>query len=147
MVEKLELVYSLNLAASCLSLFGSVALIINFFLFANKAQPLYKLIFSLSLSDFGLSVTMIVSQILLFFHQYDDGTYSRPTCVVLRALINFFFLASFLWTASISLHMFISFRQRAQIPLRYYLLVCWGVPLIAFIVLLSDKHLIDLFSV
>lgn len=130
--------YSLNLAASCLSLFGSAAIIINYIFFINKkSQILYKLILFLSVADFGGSLSICISQILLFLHTYDGLAYGLDLCKVFRALINFFFVASFFWTAGIALHFSASARQKAQIPLKYFHIVCWSLPAIMTIILVS----------
>lgn len=130
--------YSLNLAAACLSLFGSAAIILNYFLFINKkSQLLYKLILFLSVADFGGSLTICVSQILLFLNTYEGVAYTLDLCKVFRAGINFFFVSSFFWTAAIALHFYLSARQKAQIPHYYFHIVCWGLPAIFTIILLS----------
>jgi len=127
--DQLEL-YSLNLASSCLSLFGSAAIIINYIFFANKTQPLYKLIFFLSLADFGGSLAICISQVSLFLHHYNGLSYGIELCKVFRAFINFFFVASFFWTSAIALHTWVSCKQKAQIPLYWFHIFSWGIPLI-----------------
>jgi len=129
--------YSLNLAASCLSLFGSAAIIINYIIFTNKSQLLYKLILFLSVADFGGSLTICISQILLFLHTYEGVSYDLDMCKVFRAFVNFFFVSSFFWTAAIALHFWICARQKAQIPMYYFHLVCWGLPAIFTVILVS----------
>lgn len=129
--------YSVNLASSCLSLFGSAAIILNYIIFANKSQLLYKLIFFLSLTDFGGSLAICISQVLLFLHTYDGLGYGLDLCKVFRALINFFFVSSFFWTSGISLHIWICAKQKAQIPIYWFHLVCWGLPAIFTSVLLG----------
>lgn len=134
--QELEL-YSLNLASSCLSLFGSAAIIINFIFFANREQALYKLIFFLSVTDFGGSLAIAVSQIALFLHHFDDVGYGISMCKVFRACINFFFVSSFFWTSAIALHIWVSCKQKAQIPMYWFHIVCWGIPGIATIILIA----------
>lgn len=129
--------YSVNLASSCLSLFGSAAIILNYIIFANKSQLLYKLIFFLSLADFGGSLAICISQIFLFLHTYDGVGYGLDLCKVLRAGVNFFFVSSFFWTAGISLHIWICSRQKAQIPIQWFHLVCWGVAGVCTAILLG----------
>lgn len=129
--------YSVNLASSCLSLFGSAAIILNYIIFANKSQLLYKLIFFLSLADFGGSLAISISQVLLFLHTYDGLGYGLDLCKVFRAGVNFFFVSSFFWTSGISLHIWICAKQKAQIPIHWFHLVCWGFPAIFTSVLLG----------
>jgi len=136
MGDNLE-VYSLNLASSCLSVFGSAAIIINYIFFANKTQPLYKLILFLSVADFGGSLFISISQILLFLHHFDDLPYGIDLCRVLRAFINFFFVSSFFWTSAIALHIYVSSRQKAQIPLYWFHMVCWGLPGIGTVIVVA----------
>jgi len=134
--DDLEL-YSLNLAASVLSLLGSIAIIINYIFYANKSQHLYKLIFFLSLADVGGSLSIATSQVLLFLHSYDGLAYGVITCKVFRALINFFFVSSFFWTSGIALHIWVSALQKAQIPMYWFHMVCWGIPAIMTVLLVS----------
>lgn len=129
--------YSVNLASSCLSLFGSAAIILNYIIFANKSQHLYKLIFFLSVADFGGSLAISISQIFLFLHTYDGLGYGLDLCKVFRAGVNFFFVSSFFWTSAISLHTWICSKQKAQIPMKWFHLVCWGVPAIFIAILLG----------
>jgi len=130
------LVYSVNLGSSALSLFGSLAIIFNYIFFSNKSQLLYKLIFYLSVADFGGSLSICISQLLLIA---DPDGYSLTLCKLFRACINFFFVSSFMWTSAISLHIFVSSKQRAQIPQVWFHLVCWGIPSISTTVLVSAQ--------
>lgn len=135
--------YSLNLAASCLSLFGSAAIILNYFIFiSKKSQLLYKLILFLSVADFGGSLTICISQILLFLHTYEGVSYGLDVCKVFRAGINFFFVSSFFWTAAIALHFWVSARQKAQIPVYWFHIVCWGLPAVFTIIVLSTGMIV-----
>lgn len=129
--------YSVNLASSCLSLFGSAAIILNYIFFANRSQLLYKLIFFLSVADFGGSLAISISQIFLFLHTYDGIGYGLDLCKVFRAGVNFFFVSSFFWTAGISLHIWVCSKQKAQIPIHWFHLACWGIPAICISVLLG----------
>jgi len=138
MGDNLDL-YSLNLASSCLSLFGSAAIILNYICFANKSQALYKLILFLSVADFGGSLSICISQVLLFLHHYGDTPYGPDICQTFRAFINLFFLSSFFWTSAIALHIWVSSLQKAQIPLYWFHIVCWGVPGLSTIILVSAK--------
>jgi len=128
------LVYGANLTASSLSLFGSIAIIINYFLYANKAQLLYKLILNLCIADFGGSLSICISQILLLT---ESDAYDIVLCKFFRAAINFFFVSSFCWTSSISLHIFVCSRQRAQIPQVWFHVFSWGIPAILTTVLIT----------
>jgi hypothetical protein len=134
--EKWEL-QAVNLAASCLSLFGSAAIILNYIIFINKSQLLYKLILFLSVADFGGSLSICLSQVLLFLNTYDGVSYDLDLCKFFRAGVNFFFVSSFFWTAAIALHFWVSARQKAQIPIYWFHVVCWGKPAIFTIILLS----------
>ncbi|EFA81298.1 G-protein-coupled receptor family protein [Heterostelium album PN500] len=121
--------YLTNLVASCLSIIGSSAIIINylFFLGANKRnQPLYQLILYLSVSDFFGSISICISQSVLL----SSLTYYHSFCIIIRASINFFFVSSFMWMSCIAFHAFWSSRQRSQIPLIVFHAFSWGVPVI-----------------
>lgn len=134
--------YSLNLASSCLSLFGSAAIIINYIIFTNKSQLLYTLIFFLSVADLGGSLAISISQVLVFLDTYHGFDYGWELCKVFRAAINFFFVSSFFWTAAIALHIWVCARQKAQIPIYYFHLVCWGVPAICTAILVATGMIV-----
>ncbi|EGG13368.1 G-protein-coupled receptor family protein [Cavenderia fasciculata] len=107
--------YIANLLASCLSIIGSSAIIINYIFFlpdTKRQQPLYKLILFLSIADFFGSLSICISQSVLLS----------------RASINFFFVASFMWMSSLAFHTYWSSRQRSQVPLWVFQVVSWGVP-------------------
>eukprot|EP01113_Clastostelium_recurvatum_P018287 TRINITY_DN2155_c0_g1_i1.p1 TRINITY_DN2155_c0_g1~~TRINITY_DN2155_c0_g1_i1.p1 ORF type:complete len:319 (-),score=46.23 TRINITY_DN2155_c0_g1_i1:87-1043(-) len=133
-------IYIANEVAAVLSFFGALAIIINYLFYSNKNQILYKLIFSLSLSDFGGSIFIAVSQGLLFAP--GSISYGRGLCVFLRAGINLFFLSSFIWTTCISLHIWICAHQRSQIPVYYFHIVAWGVPAIMTIILIAGQFIV-----
>jgi len=128
------IVYTANLVASALSLFGSLAIIINYIYYANKNQLLYKLIFFLSVADLGGSLSICVSQTVLLV---DPDSYGLVACKLFRAAINFFYVASFVWTSSICLHIFLCSRQRAQIPIVWFHVFSWGIPSITTTILIT----------
>jgi hypothetical protein len=130
------LVYFVNLGSSALSFFGSLAIILNYIFFTNKSQLMYKLIFYLSVADFGGSLSICISQLLLIA---DPDGYSLLLCKVFRACINFFFVSSFCWTSAISLHIFVSSKQIAQIPQIWFHVACWGIPSITTTVLVTGN--------
>jgi len=130
------IVYTANLAASALSLFGSLAIIINYIYYANKSQLLYKLIFFLSVADLGGSLSICVSQTFLLV---DEATYGIVECKIFRAAINFFYVSSFCWTSSICLHIFLCSRQQAQIPIVWFHVFSWGIPAITTTILITGN--------
>eukprot|EP01112_Ceratiomyxa_fruticulosa_P020579 TRINITY_DN7051_c0_g1_i1.p1 TRINITY_DN7051_c0_g1~~TRINITY_DN7051_c0_g1_i1.p1 ORF type:complete len:307 (-),score=9.09 TRINITY_DN7051_c0_g1_i1:150-1070(-) len=135
------ILYVSNLSASTLSLLGAGAIMVNYLFYTNKSQILYKLIFFLSLADFFGSLFIFVSQSLLFGTAYYALTYSHGLCIFFRAGINLFFVSSFLWTVSISIHIWVCAQQRAQIPILFFHLVSWGLSAVMTLVLIGGKFI------
>ncbi|GAM20848.1 hypothetical protein SAMD00019534_040230 [Acytostelium subglobosum LB1] len=131
---------AVNLAASCLSILGSSAIIINYFFFlreTKRQQVLYQMVLSLSIADFFGSIAICISQSVVLSSIFQGIVF----CVTIRAFINFFFLASFMWMCCIAFHAFWSSRQRSQVPLPVFHIVSWTVPAVMTTIMLG-KHMI-----
>jgi len=134
--------YISNLSASTLSLIGAGAIMLNYLFFTSKSQILYKLIFFLSLADFFGSLFIFVSQGLLFGAAFYSISYSHGLCIFFRAGINLFFVASFVWTSCIAIHIWVSSHQKAQIPIIFFHLFAWGVPAIMTVILVAGHFVV-----
>ena len=132
--------------SSTLSLFGSLMIILSFYLFPEIRFPSRKIIMMISICDFMTSLAFLISG----FDQgggLDDGAADgkpwQPTamCYVQGYLLTFSYLASFLWTACFAYHLLGLFsttegdrygagpgkKKSGALAERYHIL-CWGLP-------------------
>ncbi|GAM26675.1 hypothetical protein SAMD00019534_098500, partial [Acytostelium subglobosum LB1] len=134
--------YIVNLIASCLSVIGSAAIILNYFLFLSQTkrnQVLYRLILFLSIADFFGSLSICISQSVLLMSYKQSGSF----CVLIRASINYFFLSSFVWMSCIAFHAYWSSRQRSQTPLFVFHVLSWGLPTVMTIAMLWQHAIVQ----
>jgi len=120
------LVYNLVLVSAACSAAGSLFILLTWFLFKELRFLGRKLIVFISLCDLVASATFIFSTVR-------GGASTHPTtaCVVQGYLLEFFALASFLWTACFAYHLYQLICRESEDPgkyTRYYHLVSWGVP-------------------
>lgn len=132
----------ISLVSAVLSVMGSSFMVVHYMLH-SKGLVLSKLIFFLAISDLFASATMVISGSWIL----DQNSYPFTACIALRSIIEFFIVASFLWTSCISLYLYTSIvrnkdmfitEKKAGSPYqsletKIIMLVshilCWGVPL------------------
>ncbi|KAK5581352.1 hypothetical protein RB653_001384 [Dictyostelium firmibasis] len=117
-------------------------------------QPTSKLpllIFMLSIADFFTSFFIIISQSYLI---NSPNSYSNPyspdlkihfsPCIILRAIIQFFFLSTFFWTTCISYYLFhqLSSPGEEKYLLPIFNAVSWGIPFAISIVITMTNSII-----
>jgi len=124
-----------NMTSSIVSLIASTFVFVVYMM-APKKEAISTLICALALADLCSSASVIISQGTLL-----SGYNTFVMCVVWRCFVQFFFIASFLWTCCIAHHLYkettlIIMHNKTMIPpLRIYHTICWGLPAILIIVL------------
>ncbi|KAM9991831.1 hypothetical protein ACTFIZ_012499 [Dictyostelium cf. discoideum] len=119
-------------------------------------QPTSKLpllIFMLSIADFFTSFFIIISQSYLI---NDSKSYSTPyspdlkihfsPCIILRAIIQFFFLSTFFWTTCISYYLFhqLSSPGEEKYLLPIFNVVSWGIPFaISMVITMTNSIVVN----
>jgi len=139
--EQRHAVGIINIASAALSVLGSGANIVAFLLSKEKSQQLFHLIFFLSIADFLGSALIILSQGISYLigkEELDMGV-----CIAIRAVFQYFFLASFCWTSAIAFHLY---RAANHLPEKksFYLgyhLISWGLPGVMIAFLVIGKHI------
>jgi hypothetical protein len=121
---------------SSLSLLGSFFIIASWFVFKEIRFLSRKLIVYISLCDFMSSAAFLISTLSGDITQggIGESLQGSPTtlCYVQGYLLDFFYLASFLWTGCFAYHLYqlicTSYDSKEQC-LPYYHLISWGVPI------------------
>ena len=112
----------------CLSVVGSLFIIVSYCIFRRSRKFSRKLLLFLTIADLGASLGWLMSG----FH-VDMPLPDRPgtLCVIQGYVLQFFYLASFLWTACFAFHLFqliwIKNRRAYKLGWRYHVL-SWGIP-------------------
>ncbi|KAN0047305.1 hypothetical protein ACTA71_001687 [Dictyostelium dimigraforme] len=119
-------------------------------------QPTSKLpllIFMLSIADFLTSFFIIISQSYLINNSKSYSTPYSPDlkihfspCIILRAIIQFFFLSTFVWTTCISYYLFhqLSSPGEEKYLLPIFHVVSWGVPFaISMVITMTNSIIVN----
>jgi hypothetical protein len=83
--EQTDVVSLLALASSVISLFGSSYMLLSYFLFSTRRNPLSKLVACLALSDYLVSINNITKTSIIYF---DHELYVWPLCVCMRVIFQ-----------------------------------------------------------
>ena len=110
-----------------LSVIGSVFIIVSYCLFRKSRKFSRRLLMYLTIADLFASVGWLLSG----FEKILNAKHPGVLCVVQGYLLQFFYLASFLWTACFAWHLFqliwLKNRRAYQLEWKYHLL-SWGIP-------------------
>jgi len=110
-----------------LSVIGSIFIIVSYCLFRRSRKFSRRLLMYLTVSDLFASIGWLFSGFEKILNAKHPGT----LCVIQGYLLQFFYLASFLWTACFAWHLFqliwLKNRRAYKLEWRYHLL-SWGVP-------------------
>jgi len=134
-----QVFYAVNLASSVISLVASI-LVLIVYIYGPKKETISRLICYLTISDLGASLSIVVSQVTLML-----GVYDFIECVIYRCLIQFFFIASFLWTCCIAHHLYRETKLLTKIAnpaLTVYHCISWGVSAVVVIVLVANNKIV-----
>ena len=102
-----ELVFTVRLTCSCLSLLGSLFIILVYFSVARfRSEPSFRLILYLSLSDLFFSTGM--------FFSTNDTEQGSPLCPIQAVIISFFGTATVLWTVIIATHSYAQIKRASR---------------------------------
>eukprot|EP01116_Phalansterium_solitarium_P024411 TRINITY_DN894_c0_g1_i1.p2 TRINITY_DN894_c0_g1~~TRINITY_DN894_c0_g1_i1.p2 ORF type:complete len:315 (+),score=57.06 TRINITY_DN894_c0_g1_i1:124-1068(+) len=132
--------YYFNFVSSILSIIGSICIIVSFACRKRKkgTQTLSTLVFCLAISDLIASSGICASQSVMLFADFYDSF----LCVFLRAVLQFGYLASFMWTSCISVLLYRATMQASNEGMARMVamnLVSWGIPGILVGVLIALK--------
>lgn len=123
--DQVAIIDKIVMVTCALGMAGAVFMMVTYALFKELREFSTKLICLLSLSDFMAS--------LVWF----PFTHRQTTfCLVQSVGLQFFLSASFLWTVAISISLLFAFYSNKlehfelSQKLRYYNIICWGVPFI-----------------
>ena len=85
-----------------------------------RRKQFMKYIFCISLSDFGVSVVS----------SFGFPPTSSPMCQIQGAAVDIFIISSWLWTISLTFHLWWLVHKVTPFPIPMWLLhlVCWGIP-------------------
>lgn len=129
--------FYLTIIASFLSIVGCCLLVLTFILFRELRNTGRKLVVCLSVADFLTAVGNFIGIMWYAERRTMHSTGSKILCQFHASLTIFSSISSFLWTASIAIHIFvcISLRnsQLADKLFRPFLTVCWTLPGIVLI--------------
>jgi len=130
----------INICSAGLSIIGSTATIISYFINRDRKQQLYSLILWLSIADLIASTFIILSQGVVYAKGHD---YPFIWCVVFRSVIQFFFTSSFCWTAAVAVHLYRASNHKPEhVPLYLgYHIFAWGIPAILLGIALIAKQM------
>jgi len=157
--QQVKIVWGATLGAAALSLFCASFMLITIFLF-GKRRGMSKLINYLALGDWGWSLTVCISHIILFT---DTDIYTPNVCKTFRLFFQFFGGSTVFWTTCISVYLYkcvfhppvtnntsgniiqTSDQQETQERKTFLIfhLISWGVPLIFVIILLWKKEIVQ----
>lgn len=124
-----EVIYTLVRISSGLSAIGSLFILITWFLFSDLHFFSRKLIVYISITDLASSITFFYGT---FLNGYQEGTSPTTGCIVQGMLIQFFYLASYMWTGCLAMHLYqilIKKVDNAEQFEKWYHLFAWGLPL------------------
>ncbi|PRP77664.1 hypothetical protein PROFUN_00525 [Planoprotostelium fungivorum] len=134
-----------NTTAASLSVIGSFLVILAYFLqhSSKYKQTLFHLIVCLAFADFCASATIVISSVTLL--SLPSGT-SMSVCIGYRAVIHYFYLASFCWTVFISLHLYRSASQKPDYDRLYWIYhgISWIVPAIFVATLIGTGNIVQM---
>ena len=124
--DQLNVIYYTNVVCSVFSIMGSVFIFVLFLTIPSLRQLPYRLIFYLTISDFGMSIGLIIPYML-----------NTTLCKLQGYLISYFALSSIIWCALISHAMgsVIKFQAKLLPFEKYYLSIGFLLPLASFTVL------------
>eukprot|EP00164_Ancoracysta_twista_P000108 GFYU01000156.1.p1 GENE.GFYU01000156.1~~GFYU01000156.1.p1 ORF type:complete len:321 (-),score=53.01 GFYU01000156.1:123-1085(-) len=117
--EQLNTLGSVNAGISVLSFIGSLCICLSYLFIMQLRKSSFKLIAFLSLSD-------VFNGIAAFMGSPEEGT---ATCSTQSVFVTFFGLASVLWTACISTHVYVAVvRQETDFGRfeKYYHIFVWS---------------------
>ena len=134
-------IYTVLAVSSSLSLAGCVFIIFSWFLFQDMHFFSRKLIVYISATDLFASAAFMYAGLQPGTGK-DANHGTSLACTVQGFFLQFFVLASYLWTACFAFHLYqlISNRRRKAHQLEmYYHMISWGIPSIITIVLIVEK--------
>ncbi|EGC34657.1 hypothetical protein DICPUDRAFT_34601 [Dictyostelium purpureum] len=122
-IEKLDSIVYISSGMGCA---GALFIIITFILFKDVRSFATKLIFFLSLSDLMSAISYL-----------PFGRRNTVMCNLQGMGLVFFLSSSYFWTMCISISLFVVFftsRYELNHWLKYFHMVCWGIPFITALV-------------
>eukprot|EP00002_Diphylleia_rotans_P026433 TRINITY_DN5275_c0_g1_i1.p1 TRINITY_DN5275_c0_g1~~TRINITY_DN5275_c0_g1_i1.p1 ORF type:complete len:285 (-),score=29.39 TRINITY_DN5275_c0_g1_i1:358-1212(-) len=129
--KELNTLLDLAYASACLTTIGCTFILSSYYFFPQLRNVSFTLVFWLSVSDLFSSITFYLSAFIDFDQDGDMTDLENKICEVQGAMLQYFSLATFLWTLAISISIFrIVFYSQAQVEssFKYMHLFCWGVP-------------------
>lgn len=148
------LVYYVTISAATVSLFGSSFMLATILLF-GKSKGLSKLIVFLAIGDWGWSLSVVVTHIILLSNR---SVYDFDVCIFFRLLFQFFGGSTVFWTTCISIYLYkcvfyatpnpsnnnsstnIRLTQDKLLMVIFHVL-SWGIPLIFCIILIFTHQM------
>jgi len=117
-----------NLAAATLSVVGATTIIVNHFFVQRSSQVLSRLVTALAIADLIGSLDVVVSQLFLIIAKQH---YTPAWCFAFRAIFQYAFVSSFVWTTCIAVFLYRASHQKRSVPSHYVImhLVAWILPL------------------
>lgn len=116
---------------ACLSMFGSIAIIITYFLFENLRTTPRRILVCISIGDF-----FTVFPYLIFAWHYDDYEYQKYSrnCMVQSFVTTTAVMWSFMWTSYLAFYLYLVVVKNrfelAEKSMVVFHVINWGVPLI-----------------
>eukprot|EP01121_Diplochlamys_sp_Union-15-3_P000057 TRINITY_DN10047_c0_g5_i1.p1 TRINITY_DN10047_c0_g5~~TRINITY_DN10047_c0_g5_i1.p1 ORF type:complete len:307 (-),score=16.88 TRINITY_DN10047_c0_g5_i1:49-969(-) len=134
-----QLFYWALLVTSCASFVGSL-LIMCSWLFPKCRSKTRKLVVILSVTDFFSSICYILGVVLIGYYEGKNTNDVHTVCRFLAPFNIFFTCSSFLWTACIAVHLYISVRRGTNSSYTtIYHIISWGYPLATLITVFATR--------
>lgn len=128
--------------SSGMSVAGSLFIILSWLLFTDMHFFSRKLIVYIAATDLFSSGAFLYAGIFKTGLLSNDGSEASLECTIQGFTLQFFVLASYLWTACFAyhLHQLITKKRKKAHQLEiYYHAVSWGIPILITIVLIVEK--------
>ena len=139
-------IYTVLSVSASLSLTGSLFIILSWLLFTDMHFFSRKLIVYIAATDLFSAAAFLYAGLFKTGLLHNQGDHATLECTIQGFTLQFFVLASYLWTACFAyhLHQLITKKRKKAHQLEiYYHAVSWGLPTIITIVLMVEKMTMD----